>query len=112
MKMSNIKNHPNFGKKFTFFAFVIFIFDAIIFGLCFYLHSEGLEKTSDILLILIFVITFIFFTFGFIFLYNVKCPSCGQKTKTIKNRKIDMWQAYCSKCDVTWNLGLGIDTGP
>jgi hypothetical protein len=111
-KMSHTKNHPSFGKIFTFSAFTIFILDAILFGTCFYFHNEGLEKTSDILLISVFVLTFLAFTFGFICLYNVKCPSCGQKTKTIKNTEIDMWQAYCSKCSVTWNLGIGIDTGP
>ncbi len=32
------------------------------------------------------------------------------RTKTIK--KWTCGKAYCSKCDVTWNLGIGIDTGP
>ena len=110
--MSNIQNHPNFGKTFVYTAFIILALDAILFGLCFYFDNHGLEKTSDIMLISIFVLTFIGFTLGFICLYNVKCPSCGQKMKTIKNTKIDMWQAHCSKCDVIWNLGIGIDTGP
>jgi hypothetical protein len=110
--MSNIKEHPNFGRIFTLSAFAVIFLDAILFGLSFYFDSKGLEKTSDILLILVFVITFLAFTSGFICLYNVICPSCGQETKTVKNQEIDMWQAYCSKCDVTWNLGIGIDTGP
>lgn len=110
--MSNLQDHPNFGRIFTLSAFAIFALDATLFGLCFYFHNKGLEKVSDILLISVFVVTFLAFTIGFIYLYNVKCPNCGLKTKTIKNTKIDMWQAYCPKCSVTWNLGLGVDTGP
>jgi ribosomal protein S27AE len=49
---------------------------------------------------------------GFVMLYNVRCPECGGKTKTIPNRALDLWQARCPRCGTTWNLGLGIDTGP
>ena len=83
--MSNIKNHPNFGKIFVYFAFAILALDTILFCFCF--HNHGLEKTSDILLIYVFVITFIGFTFGFICIYDVKCPSCGQKNENNKNYK-------------------------
>lgn len=110
--MSNLQDHPNFGRIFTRSAFVIFAVDATLFGLCFYFHNKGLEKLSYILLISVFVVTFLALTTGFIRLYNFKCPNCGCKTNTIKNKNIDMWQVYCPKCSVTWNLGLGIDTGP
>jgi hypothetical protein len=49
---------------------------------------------------------------GFAMLYNARCPDCGGKTKTTPNREMDMWQAHCPSCGTTWNLGLGVDTGP
>jgi hypothetical protein len=110
--MENNKNHPNFGKLFSLFMISIFILDAFLFGFSFYFNGKGMDTTSDILMIFIFLVTFSAFSIAFFFLYNIKCPSCGKKTKTIKNKKMDMWQAYCAKCDVTWNLGLGTDTGP
>ena len=111
-KNSNLKKHPNFAKKFMVFMAIVFFTDVILFVICFYSHSKDLEKISDISLILVFLITFLGFTFSFFCLYNVKCPSCGKKTKTIKNTDADMWQAYCAKCKITWSLGIGIDTGP
>jgi arginine exporter protein ArgO len=111
-KNSNLKKHPNFAKKFMVFMAIVFFTDVILFAICFYTHSNGLEKTSDISIILVFMITFFGLIFGFFRLHNVKCPSCGQKTKTIKNKEADMWQAYCTNCKITWSLGIGIDTGP
>lgn len=110
--MSNTAKHPNFGKIFTMGMFTLFLVDALLFGLCFYFHGKGQEQTADLLLISVFVVTFLGFTAGFTWLYNIKCPGCGHETKTIKNKQIDMWQAYCPRCDVTWDLGAGADTGP
>ena len=111
-KNSRIKDHPNFESKATVFMAVFFIVDAMLFAACFYLDARDLESASDLMLILIFIITFLGFCFGFFYLYHVPCPACGAKTRTIKNKKADMWQAYCARCDITWSLGIGIDTGP
>ena len=92
--------------------FSIIIIDAIFFALCFYTNSIGLEKISDLSLILVFIITFLGFIYSFHRLYNVRCPSCSKKTKTIKNKEIDQWQAHCSACNIRWDLGIGTDTGP
>ena len=107
-----IKKHPGIAGKVTGFIITFGVLGAVAMGLFFFLGNKGYEKISDWMLIAFFVFVPIGLVGGFIMLYNVRCPDCGGKTKTIQNKEIDMWQAHCSKCDVTWNLGIGIDTGP
>lgn len=49
------------------------------------------------------------FAMTFYKLYHVPCPICHEKTITKSSRKEtpDSWSAYCSKCDVIWDLGIG-----
>ena len=120
--MSNLQDHPNFGRIFTLYFFTLFALVITLMELCSsYFDNKGSEKVFYILFIsvsekvfyILFisvpVVTFLFVTIGLICLYNVKCPNCGQKTKTIQNTKIYMCQAYCPKCSITWNLGVHID---
>jgi len=49
------------------------------------------------------------FAMTFYRLYHVPCPICLGKTITKNSRKEtpDSWSAYCGKCDVLWDLGIG-----
>lgn len=110
--MCKVKDHPGIGGKVTGFIITFGVLGAIAIGLFFYLGSKGLEEVSNYMLIAFFVLVPAGLVGGFIMLYNVTCPDCGGHTKTIKNKEADMWQAYCAKCDTTWNLGLGTNVDP
>ena len=108
--MSERRTHPNFEKKCTFFTLSCASLAVISIGLCFYFDAKGSETLPDV-----FIGLFAFFTLlgavgTMIKLYTVRCYACGGPTNTIKNTEEDMWQAHCSRCDITWDLGIGIDT--
>ena len=110
--MNETRDHPSISGKVMGFIFLFAFLAVIAFGLFLYLKSEGYEHLSGWFLMGFFVLVPIGLAGGFVMLYHVKCPACGGETKTIQNKKLDMWQAHCPKCQITWNLGLGIDTGP
>ena len=110
--MNKIKNHPGISRKVTGFIITFGVLGAVAMGLFFFLGEKGYQEISDWMLIAFFVLVTTGLVGGFIMLYNVSCPDCGGKTKTIQNKKIDMWQAYCPKCKITWNLGIGTNVGP
>ena len=108
--MNEQRDYPNFGKKCMIFVFSCAFLAAISMGLCFYFNGKGSETLPDV-----FIGIFAFFILvglggTMIKIYTVRCYACGGPTKTIKNTEEDIWQAHCSKCDITWNLGLGTNT--
>ncbi|EDY83867.1 hypothetical protein VDG1235_3494 [Verrucomicrobiia bacterium DG1235] len=110
--MKKVKDHPNISRKVTSFVLTFGVLAAISMGLFFYLGEKGYEELSNWMLIAFFVLVPTALLGAFIILNTVKCPDCGGSTKTIQNKQEDMWQAHCSRCNTTWNLGIGIDTGP
>ena len=108
--MNELKSHPNFAKKLYVFVFSFAFFAVISFALCFYMNEKGNDSLSDIFAAL--AGAFICIGLGGVFLkiYTVKCHVCGGKTETIKNTEDDQWQALCPKCNIKWNLGIGINT--
>ena len=105
------KKHPSMSKKITGFIFSFAFLGVVAIGLSFYLDGKY-NQISDWMLIVFMILVSSGLIGGFVMLYNVRCPDCGGKTKTIQNKKLDMWQAHCPKCEITWNLGLGTDTSP
>ena len=105
--MSEIRKHRTFAKRIMIWILIFAFLALLSFGVWLYFDSEELFFNEDI---------FFYFFAGFVFIalvgahnqiHNVKCCVCGGKTKTIKNTKEDMWQAYCESCNITWSLGIG-----
>ncbi len=107
-----IRELPGIGRRVTRVVLSFGVLAAIAMGLFFYSGSRGYDEVSNWLLIAFFVLVPVGLITGFVILNNVRCPACGGSTSTIRNREADMWQARCSTCHVTWNLGVGIDTDP
>lgn len=110
--MNHTKNHPSVGGKITGVLITCGVLGAVAAGLSFFLHEEEYKEISDWMLIAFFVLIPVGVVGASIMLYSVRCPDCGGMTKTIKNKEVDMWQAHCPKCGVTWNLGLGTNVDP
>jgi len=108
--MSDVRNYPDFAKRFMMFVFSFAGLAIISFALCFYFNGKGHETLSDIFIGLAALFTCIGLGGGSLKVFTVKCYVCRGKTKTIKNTEKDVWQAFCPKCNITWNLGLGINT--
>jgi hypothetical protein len=107
-----IEPYPKIGRRVTRFIITFGILGAIAMGLFFYLGSEGHEELANAMLIAFFLLVPFGLLGGFFMLYTVRCPRCGGATKTLQNKKMDMWQAHCERCKVTWDLGIGCDSGP
>lgn len=105
------KKHPSISRTVIAFIFSFAFLGIIAFGLSFYLDGKN-DQISDGMMIAFMILVSFGLIGGFIILHNVRCPDCGGRTRTIQNKKLDMWQAHCPKCDITWDLGLGTDTGP
>jgi uncharacterized membrane protein YbhN (UPF0104 family) len=108
--MNELRSYPNFAKKLYIFVFSFAFLAIISFALCFYMTGKGNENQSNLFAVL--AGAFIFIGLGGVFLKinTVKCHVCGGKTETIKNTEEDQWQAFCPKCNIKWNLGIGTNT--
>lgn len=93
------------------FVLTFAILGVIAFGLFFYFSHREYEGPAAWMMGLFWLCGCIGLLGGFLKLYTVRCPECGGRTRTIQNRRIDMWQAHCARCAIAWNLGVGIDTG-
>ena len=108
--MSEQRDYPGFGMKILTFILFFGGLGIVSVVLCFYFNNKGSNNLTYI-----FVILFAFFVSvglggGLLKIYKVSCHACGGKTRTIKNTEADVWQAYCSNCDILWNLGIGTNT--
>lgn len=105
-----IKKYDNFEmrckKHFIFLGLLL-----ICSQLGVYLASDFLMRNSYLIrYIVIFILAYgcLVFAMAFYRLYNVRCPICLGKTITKNSRKETpyCYSAYCSKCDVLWDLGV------
>lgn len=101
-----IKKHPDFLLRWKKFFFSYFILFAASFGITIYL-GRSTENTE--LLWVLWPATMAGIIYLALFPYLVKCPTCGQKTKTKMRREElpDYWSSACSGCDTLWDLELG-----
>lgn len=109
--MDMTKKHPSISRRVISFIFTFALLGVVAIGLSFYLDGRN-DRISDLMLIAFMILVSTGLIGGFVMLYNVRCPDCGGRTQTSQNKKLDMWQAHCPNCDITWDLGLGTDTGP
>jgi protein-S-isoprenylcysteine O-methyltransferase Ste14 len=108
-----IKQHPTAEKKLTKLFSIAFILLTVLILLCIYgnrfipnfekNHYFGLLFTSISLIFIYF-----FFTVWRT-LKRVNCPDCDEKTVSKNKHELlpDNHSAYCAKCDVLWDLGIG-----
>lgn len=104
------KNHPFFGEYFRIFFFRAWFIIVILF-----ISSLFLSKMNFPLLSGFSAILFGFsipYTIGYLLykLYHIECPHCYSKLKTIKNLKLSKYEAVCNKCQIIWDVGIGVDT--
>ncbi|MDD4173948.1 MAG: hypothetical protein WC328_04530 [Kiritimatiellia bacterium] len=109
--MNMTKKHPSMSRRMITFIFTVALLGVFAIGLSFCLDGKN-DQISDLMLISFMILVSTGLIGGFVMLYNVRCPDCGGRTQTTQNNKLDMWQAHCQKCDITWDLGLGTETGP
>ena len=83
--MSDVRNYPDFAKRFMMFVFSFAGLAIISFALCFYFNGKGHETLSDIFIGLAALFTCIGLGGGSLKVFTVKCYVCRGKTKTIKN---------------------------
>jgi len=105
-----VKKHENFAIPKKHFIFLGLLLIGSQLGV--YLADEFLMHNSHLIgYIVIFILGYgcLVFAMTFYKLYHVPCPICLGKTITKNSRKEtpDSWSAYCSKCDVLWDLGIG-----
>ena len=106
----NLQPHPAFAKWFQHFFLRAWLVTAALFAGGLILLKSGFEVIGWTL-----AISFglsIIGTLGYLNyrLYNVKCPTCGRKTRTMKDSSRRYWIARCKGCDITWDLGVGTRT--
>lgn len=109
-----IKKYENFHIPYKkHFIFLVLLFICGYLGV--YLAREFwpffLIRNSHIIsYFVIFTFSYfcLIFTLVYYKIYHVSCPICHSKTITTRSRKEvrDYYSAYCSQCDVLWNLGL------
>jgi len=105
-----VKNHENFTIPKKHFIYLGLVLIGSQLGV--YLAGEFLKHNSYLIkYIVIFILAYgcLVFAMTFYKLYHVPCPICLGKTITKNSRKEtpDSWSAYCNKCDVIWDLGVG-----
>lgn len=101
-----IKKHPDFLPRWKKLFFSYFIFFFISIGVTIY-FTRSTGHTG--LLWVLWPATMAAILYLALMPYLVKCPACGQKTKTKMSRKElpDHWSCACSGCDTIWDLDLG-----
>lgn len=107
-----VKKHEKFSIPKKHFIFLGLLLIGTQLGV--YLADEYLKRNSYLIGYIVgFMLAYGFLVFAMTFykLYHVPCPICLGKTITKSSRKEtpDIWSAYCSKCDVLWDLGVGSD---
>lgn len=105
-----VKKHENFAIPKKHFIFLGLLLIGSQLGV--YLADEFLMRNSYLIrYIVISILGYgcLVFAITFYKLYNVQCPTCLGKTITKSSRKEtpDSWSAYCSQCNVIWDLGIG-----
>lgn len=108
-----IKKHPTLVKKINrfflitwFLAFFLFIISG--YGNNLFPNYDP-KKYIQVTIKLLFILYIIFFATVWYLLKFVKCPECGDKTITKSSTKElpKSHSAYCQKCNILWNLGVG-----
>jgi hypothetical protein len=107
-----VKKHENFDipkKHFIFLGLLLIGSQPVA-----YLVDEYLMHNSHLIgFIVIFILGYgcLVFAMTFYRLYHVPCPICLGKTITKSSRKEtpNSWSAFCEKCDLLWDLGIGND---
>jgi hypothetical protein len=104
------QNHPDFARWFEGFFMRAWVLLVILFGGSYYLVSHdldwGWEFWAAFMVGGIGVMGYVFYR-----VYHVPCPECTGKTQTIKDLERWQWTAYCKRCDITWDLGIGLGGG-
>ena len=107
MKIETHPKHPTFSKWFQRFFLSAWIVTAALFGGGYLLLKHGFEimgRTLAISFCFSIIGTMIFLGYQ---LFNVKCPTCGLKTRTAKDPTQSCWMAHCKSCNKIWDLGIG-----
>lgn len=105
-----VKKHESFSIPKGHFIFLGLLLIGSQLGV--YVAGEFLTNNSYLIrYIVTFILGYGFLVFAMTFyrLYHVICPICLGKTITKSSRKEtpDSWSAYCTKCNVLWDLGIG-----
>jgi hypothetical protein len=112
-----IKKYENFGMPYQkHFIFMVLLMICGYLGVYIAKNYWPFFLIHNSFIISYFVIfTFsylcVIFALAFYKIYHISCPICHSKTITESSRKEvrDIYSAYCSQCDVLWNLGIGSD---
>jgi hypothetical protein len=108
-----IKNHPTLGKKVSKLFLFTWLTLVILIILCVYgkniIPNFEAKHYFLVLFTLFWIIAIYFFAWVFYSLNFVNCPECDHKTitKSCTKELPDHYSAYCKKCDIIWDLGIG-----
>jgi len=81
----------------------------VCFSLALYLLKHGHETLGWTFTILFGVTIVCGLAFAFWRLHRVRCPQCGGRAPTVKDKKGNSWLAKCERCNVLWDLKTEVD---
>jgi hypothetical protein len=101
--------HPTFANWFKRFFIRAWLVIAVLFALSLLLLKNGFSILGTVSglsfgLGIIFTLSYLFYN-----IYHIDCPNCHNQLKTIKNTKLSKYEAICERCQISWDIGIGID---
>jgi predicted neutral ceramidase superfamily lipid hydrolase len=108
-----IKPHPDIKQKLTKLFLVAFISLWALILLCIFGNRFITNFEANHYFEVLFTLTWATFIYFFYTVWHtlkrVDCPDCNEKTVAKSKHELlpDNHSAYCAKCDVLWDLGIG-----
>ena len=101
--------HPDFRARFNKNAILSICASILLGTLAFLTLNSGFKHITTLLFAAFGLAVTYAVVLSFYRLYNVKCPQCRNKTKTIKDVNNALWLAECKPCQIRWDLGIQPD---
>jgi predicted RNA-binding Zn-ribbon protein involved in translation (DUF1610 family) len=99
-----LRQHPTIQKSLQRFFWPAWILAAVLFAGGLYFLKNGFTTLGWTLSAAFGVTVAVALIYTRYRLYNVQCPTCGQKIRTSKDVSHNWLVAQCKVCGIQWNL--------